>query len=90
LPVFAFGKKRLRINSDYISIRCDADRGKIRQTQRVAISLYFSVLGSLQIEPLLAERPKSLEDREIVADGTGLMGPDHRSLCEIFNNLTLS
>jgi hypothetical protein len=90
LPVFAFGKKHLRINSDYISIRCDADGGKIRQTQRAVISLHFSVLGCLQIEPLLAERPKSLKYREIVADGMGLMGLDPRSPCETLNNLTLS
>ena len=76
MPDFVFGKKRLRINSKYISIRYIADRGKTRETQRAATSLHFSVLGRLQIEPLLAARPKSLKYREIVADGTGLVGPD--------------
>ncbi len=65
--------------------------GKIRQTRhaegvpillsapterRAAISLHFSVLGRLQIEPLLAARPKPLKFREIAADDVRLMGPD--------------
>jgi len=50
--------------------------GKIRQTRRAAISLHFNVLGRLQIEPLLAARPKPLKFREIAAEHIELMGPE--------------
>jgi hypothetical protein len=76
LTDFFADKKHLRRNSGSISSRCDAGCGKIRQTRRAAISLHFNVLGRLQIEPLLAARPKPLKFREIAAEHLRLMGPE--------------
>jgi hypothetical protein len=76
LTDFFADKKHLRKNSGSISSRCAAGCGKIRQTRRAAISLHFNVLGRLQIEPLLAARPKPLKFREIAAEHIESMGPE--------------
>ena len=46
-------------------------------------SLHFSVLDRLQIEPLLAARPKPLKSCEIVADGAELMGQEPKVLVDL-------
>jgi hypothetical protein len=40
---------------------------------------FISASGSLSNKTLFAERPKPMKYREIVVDGTGLMGPDPRT-----------
>jgi hypothetical protein len=83
LTDFFAGQEHLRKNSGSISSRCDAGCGKIRQTRRAAISLHFNVLGRLQIEPLLAARPKPLKFREIAAEYIELMGPEPKQASDI-------